>query len=80
MGSGRHGADGWTHACYQRLIHNQTNMNGALVNYEGVASVDVAGSNCPTNEYTIVTFMNSGPSWGSYSSSAVRPRSGMIPM
>jgi hypothetical protein len=66
MGSGRHGADGWTHACYQRVIHNQTNLYGALDNYDGVASVDVAASNCPTNEYTIQTFMDSGTSWGSY--------------
>jgi hypothetical protein len=66
MGSGRHAADGWTHACYQRLIHNQTNPDGALVNYDGVASVDVAASNCPANEYTIETFMNSSTNWGSY--------------
>jgi hypothetical protein len=66
MGSGRHAADGWTHACYQRLMHNQTNLNGALANFAGVASVDVAASNCPANEYTIATFMNSGSSWGSY--------------
>lgn len=66
MGSGRHAVDGWTYACYQRLIHNQTDLNGTLANYDGIASVDVAASNCPTNEYTIATFMNSGGSWGSY--------------
>ncbi len=66
MGSGRHAVDGWTHACYQRLIHNQTNLDGALANFDGIASVDVAASNCPTNAYTIETFMNSGSSWGSY--------------
>jgi len=66
MGSGRHAADGWTYACYQRLIHNQTNLDGALVNFDGTASVDVAASNCPTNEYTIETFMDSDTNWGSY--------------
>jgi hypothetical protein len=66
MGSGRHAADGWTYACYQRLMHNQTDLNGSLANFAGVASVDVAASNCPANEYTIATFMNSGSSWGSY--------------
>jgi hypothetical protein len=30
MGSGRQAADGWTFACYQRLIHNQTDLNGTL--------------------------------------------------
>ncbi|MGO9975478.1 MAG: neprosin family prolyl endopeptidase [Solirubrobacteraceae bacterium] len=66
MGSGRHAVDGWTHACYQRPIHNQTNPDGALANFDGIASVDVAASNCPTNAYTIETFMNSGSSWGRY--------------
>ena len=66
MGSGRRAADGWTHACYQRLLHNQTDQNGSLADYDGIASVDVAASGCPTNEYTIQTFMDSGSSWGSY--------------
>jgi len=66
MGSGRHAADGWTYACYQRLMHNQTDLNGSLANFAGVASVDVAASNCPADEYTIATFMNSGSNWGSY--------------
>ena len=66
MGSGRHAIDGWTHACYQRLIHIQTNLSGSLTNFAGIASVDVAASGCPTNEYTIETFMNSGSNWGSY--------------
>lgn len=66
MGSGRHAVDGWAHACYQRLMHVQTNLSGSLTNFDGVASVDVAASGCPTNEYTIATFMNSGSNWGSY--------------
>lgn len=66
MGSGLHAADGWTHACYQRLIHNQTDLAGTLANFDGIASVDVAASGCPTNEYTIETVMNSGLNWGSY--------------
>jgi hypothetical protein len=66
MGSGKKAADGWTRACYQRLIHNQTDLNGTLANYDGVASADVAANNCPTDEYTVETFMNSGSSWDSY--------------
>jgi Neprosin len=65
MGSGRHAADGWTHACYQRNIHNQTDLHGDLANYDGIILVDPAASNCPT-KYTIKTFMNSGTNWGSY--------------
>jgi len=66
MGSGLHAADGWTRACYQRLIHNQTDLAGTVANFDGIASVDVAASGCPTNEYTIETVMNSGSNWGSY--------------
>ena len=55
-----------TFACYQRLIQNQTDLDGTLVDFDGIASVDVAASNCPTNEFTIETFMDSGGSWGSY--------------
>jgi hypothetical protein len=65
MGSGRHAAEGWTHACFQRLIHNQTDLYGDHADYDGIASVDVAARNCPTT-YTIETFMNSGTNWGSY--------------
>jgi hypothetical protein len=66
MGSGRQAADGWTYACYQRLIQNQTDLNGTLADFDGTGEVDVAASGCDTNEYTINTFMNSGGSWGSY--------------
>jgi len=66
MGSGRHAADGWTHACYQRLMHTQTDQYGDLADFDGIASVDVAASGCPTDGYTIATFMDSGSSWGSY--------------
>jgi hypothetical protein len=37
-----------------------------LSDCRGPASVDVAASGCPTGEYTIESFMNSGPDWGSY--------------
>ncbi|MBV9328232.1 MAG: neprosin family prolyl endopeptidase [Chloroflexi bacterium] len=66
MGSGRHAADGWSHAAYQRNLHNQSNTGGTVVNFNGVSEVDTAASGCPANAYTIQTFMNSGSSWASY--------------
>jgi hypothetical protein len=66
MGSGRHAADGWTHAAYQRALRNQANASAAMVNYDGFPEVDAAASNCPVNEYTIQCYMDSGSSWGSY--------------
>jgi Neprosin len=66
MGSGRHAGDGWSYACYQRLIRNQSDSNGTLENFSGTAQVDVAASGCPNDEYTIEASMNSGSAWGSY--------------
>lgn len=66
MGSGRHAATGFSHAAFQRNMHNQTNAAGTLANFNGVAEVDTAASGCVANGYTIQTFMNSGSSWASY--------------
>jgi hypothetical protein len=37
-----------------------------MVNFNGAAETDTAAKNCPTNAYTVQTFMNSGSGWGSY--------------
>jgi len=66
MGSGRIASTGWTHAAYQRLLINQSDATGTLVNYNGIPEVDVGSSQCPTNMYTVQPFMNSGTAWGSY--------------
>ncbi len=66
MGSGVEASAGWTHACYQRNLHNQSNTSGTIVNYDGVPEVDVAANNCPINQYTVACFMDSPTSWGSY--------------
>ena len=66
MGSGVHASASWAHAAYQRLLINQSDAAGTLVNYNGVAEVDVAAAACPNNMYTVQCFMNSGTGWGSY--------------
>jgi hypothetical protein len=66
MGSGVHASAGWRHAAYQRLLMNQTDAAGTLVNFSGVAEVDTAANNCPANMYTVQTFMNSDTNWASY--------------
>jgi hypothetical protein len=66
MGSGRKSGTGFGHAAYQRLLHNQTNAGGTLVNLDGRASVDVAGAGCVSSGYTIACFPSSGPNWGTY--------------
>ncbi len=66
MGSGRHASTGWTHAAYQKNLSNQSNTGGTMVNFNGAAETDTAAKNCPTNAYTVQTFMNSGSGWGSY--------------
>ena len=66
MGSGRQAASGFSHAAFQRNLEYQTNANGAMVNFNGATEVDTAASNCPSNVYTIQSFMNSGSNWGSY--------------
>jgi hypothetical protein len=66
MGSGRVASTGWTHAAFQRLLINQTDAGGTLVNYNGIAEVDVGARDCSLNLYTVQLFMNSGTNWGSY--------------
>jgi len=66
MGSGRHAADGWTHACYQRLMEVQTNTAGTMANFNGFSFVDTATATCALSKYTGSWFMNSGTTWGSY--------------
>jgi Neprosin len=67
MGSGRQGGDGWTQACYQRLIHLQESLvNGDMIDYNGTPSVDAAASTCASDPYTIDASMLSGSNWGSY--------------
>ena len=65
MGSGRHAAKGWTHACYQRLIRYQTDAHAALADFAGTSEMD-APAGCASNPYTISSFMHSGSAWGSY--------------
>jgi hypothetical protein len=66
MGSGRHAVAGWQQAAFQRNLHTQSHVSGAITNFNGIANVDVAARRCPTDEYTIECFMNSGTTWGSY--------------
>ena len=66
MGSGRLAAAGFSHACFQRNLKYQSTTAGAMTNFNGAKEVDGAASNCPANEYSINTFMNSGGSWASY--------------
>jgi hypothetical protein len=67
MGSGRQADDGWTQACYQRLIHIQESAtNGDMIDFNGTAEVDQAASTCRVDPYTIDTSMQSGSNWGSY--------------
>ena len=37
-----------------------------MVNFNGLPEVDAAASNCAENDYTILTYMDSGTAWGSY--------------
>jgi hypothetical protein len=37
-----------------------------MVNFNGLKETDTAASNCPSDQYTIQPFMNSGGGWGSY--------------
>jgi hypothetical protein len=66
MGSGRHASEGWTYAAFQRLLTNITDAAGATVQYNGAPEVDTAAANCPSNMYTVQTFMQSATNWDSY--------------
>jgi len=66
MGSGRHAAAGWSHACYQRLMQVQTNTGGTMANFNGFSFVDASSASCGLSKYTGSWFMNSGTTWGSY--------------
>jgi len=65
MGSGRRAEDGWTHAAFERNLRLQSNTNGAMVNFNGLAETDSANK-CSSDPYDIQLHMNSGTSWGSY--------------
>jgi hypothetical protein len=65
MGSGSQAKEGWTHAAYLRNLRNQSNLNGTMVNNNGVASSDT-GTGHGANPYTILDTMNSGTTWGSF--------------
>jgi hypothetical protein len=66
MGSGRHAAAGYSQAAFQRSLRYQSTTGGGLANMTGIPEVDAAASGCPTNQYTIQCFMNSGSSFESY--------------
>jgi hypothetical protein len=66
MGSGTQAAGGYDVAAYQRNLRNQSDSAGTTVNFNGIAEVDAAASNCSVNNYTIMCYMDSGSSWGSY--------------
>jgi hypothetical protein len=65
MGSGWQAQAGWTYAAFIRNVRNQSDLNGTMVNNNGVGTSDepLGGG---TNPYTIQTFINSGSTWGSY--------------
>jgi len=66
MGSGRHAEAGWSYAAYQRNLRSQSDTGGGMVDLSAVPEVDAAASTCPTNEFTIQCFMNSGSGFASY--------------
>ena len=65
MGSGWQAQCGWTHAAFLRNLRNQSDLNGTMVNDNGVGVSDTATGG-GADPYTIQMFMNSGSSWGSY--------------
>lgn len=62
MGSGLLAERGWTYACYQSNLRNQTDRAGGLTDHNGLGSVDAPS----TAIYDIDMHMASGSSWGSY--------------
>ena len=65
MGSGWQAQCGWTRAAFLRNLRNQSDLNGTMVNDNGVGVSDIA-TKTGADPYTIQMFMNSGGSWGSY--------------
>jgi Neprosin len=65
MGSGMHADEGWTKAAYLRNIRLQTDMNGGMANFDGIAENDVAWPGA-ADPYTINTSFNSAMTWQSY--------------
>lgn len=65
MGSGLHADEGWTKAAFLRNIRLQTDINGAMVNFDGAPESDVAWPGA-ADPYTIDTSFNSATSWQSY--------------
>jgi len=62
MGSGLVAEYGWTHACFQKNLRNQIDINGNMANHNGFGSVDSPS----TAMYDLQMHMNSGTDWGSY--------------
>jgi hypothetical protein len=65
MGSGSQAAAGWNKAAYLRNLRVQSDLNGTMVNSDGIAASDVAAPG-GADPYTIVVEMNSATAWGSY--------------
>jgi hypothetical protein len=65
MGSGWQAQGGWKHAAFLRNLRNQSDLNGNMVNNNGIPSTDSATGSGP-DPYDIQDFMNSGTTWGSY--------------
>jgi hypothetical protein len=65
MGSGFQASGGWMKAAYVRNIRLQTDMNGTMVDNNGVGSTDAALPG-GANPYSIAMDMESGSNWGSY--------------
>jgi Neprosin len=65
MGSGVQAEAGWTYAAFLRNLRNQFDLNGTMVNNDGIATRDaptVGGA----DPYTIQMDMESRSTWGSY--------------
>jgi hypothetical protein len=60
MGTGYFAEYGWPYAAYQRQLRYQTDVNGAMTDYNGTAIIT------DTKEYDVELHMNSGTDWGSY--------------
>lgn len=66
MGSGIQADGGYAFAAYQRNLHNQSNANGTMANFNGTPETDAAAANCQANNYSIDCFMNSASAWESF--------------
>jgi hypothetical protein len=64
MGSGRQAADGWLKSAVLINLRTQSDIDGTMVNNNGVAETDSPAG--VANPYTVEMEMNSGTSWGSY--------------